>query len=53
MIHYQHKQTLNYSRMTKIKPIYALLSAHPYKNEIMLRVLILKASGAGTAVCTH
>jgi hypothetical protein len=37
--------------MTKIKHIYALLSAHPYRNEIMLKVLILKASGAGTAVC--
>jgi hypothetical protein len=39
--------------MIKIKHIYALLSAHPYKNEVMLKVFILKGSGAGTAVCTH
>jgi len=53
MIHYQHIQTSNYSRMIKIKHIYALLAAHPHKNKVMLKVLILKASGAGKAVCTH
>jgi hypothetical protein len=46
-------QTSNYSRMIEIKHIYALLSAHPYKNEVMLKVLILKGSGAGTAVCIY